>query len=470
VAQVLLTTLFKGQKNYQVAPPLGLLTMGAVLRRAGHDVRLLDLRARLEPFAPHLETLRRDPPEVLGFSAVILEADVLRRAIAMTAEALPDTKIVVGGPYANSNTDEVMALPDVDAVVLGEGEVALERLLAAWARGETRPALPGVGYPGRGEIPAPERIEELDALPLPAWDLADFALYHRRPRHGYLYKHRAYFSVLTSRGCPYHCVFCQCIFGHRYRTRSAAAVVGEVEALVREHGVREIHFVDDAFNLDLDRAKAICDGIVERKLNVAITFPAGLRADRMDDELIDKLAAAGCFKIPYGIETASPRLQGLLKKHVDLDKLRAIIDRTQQRGIVTQGFFMLGFPSETEEEVRQTMNFAVRSKLHFATFNHVNVFPGTELWTMAAAAGKTAGYDPARCDYDDPPLHLSEVPPARMQALTRRVHLAFYCSPRRLWRIWRALPRKRHFFGFFGLFLGKLFWFSTGKENDGCTK
>lgn len=470
MAQVLLTTLFKGQKNYQVAPPLGLLTMGAALRRAGHDVRLLDLRARMEPFDRHLDVLRADPPDVVGFSAVILEAGVLRRAVAAVADALPGAKIVIGGPYANSSTDEVMALPQVDAVVLGEGEIVFEQLIAAWARGEERPALPGVGYPGHGAIPAPEPIADLDALPLPAWDLADFALYHRRPRHGYLYKHRAYFSVLTSRGCPYHCVFCQCIFGHQYRTRSAAAVIEEVEALVREHGVREIHFVDDAFNLDLDRAKAICDGIIARRLDIAITFPAGLRADRMDVELLDKLAAAGCFKIPYGIETASPRLQRLLKKNVRLDKLREIIDHTQRRGIITQGFFMLGFPTETEADVQQTIDFALRSKLHFATFNHVNVFPGTELWTMAAALGKTEGYDPATCDYDDPPLCLSEVPAARMKALTRRVHLAFYLSPRRLWRIWRALPRKRHFFGFFGLFVGKLFWFSTPRGDNECTK
>jgi radical SAM superfamily enzyme YgiQ (UPF0313 family) len=461
LAKVLLLTLFKGQKNYQVGPPLGLLYLAAALRDAGHQVSLLDLRARKEPVDRRAETIAHLAPDVVGLSVVIPEAGVLREAVRRIKLLAPRAKVAVGGPYANSSTWESLGVPDVDAVVRGEGELVLPRLIAAWQRGDNQPELAGVGYPGVGLGPPPQPIENLDALPPPMWELAEFDTYHRQPRHGYLYKHKKYFSVLTSRGCPYHCIFCQAFFGHRYRTRSAKSVVDEVEALNRDHGIREIHFVDDCFNLDLARAKAICDDLARRKIDVALTFPTGLRADAMDRELIDKLAAAGAFKIPYGIETASPRLQKMLKKNVNLSKLRLIIDYTVERGIIAQGFFMLGFPTETEAEVQETIRFAVESKLHFASFNHVNVLPGTELWDIAEKMGRTDGYDPANCDYDDPPVALSEAPASRMRALARKAHFDFYVSPRRLWRIWRALPRKRHFFGFFGLFFGKLIWFGA---------
>jgi anaerobic magnesium-protoporphyrin IX monomethyl ester cyclase len=461
LAKVLLLTLFKRERNYQVGPPLGLLYLGAVLRDAGHEVRLLDLRARQESIENNAKALTHFEPDVIGLSVVIPEAAVLRGAVRCLKVLAPRAKIVVGGPYAISSTLEVLGVPAIDAVVCGEGEAVLPRLVAAWAAGAAQPVLPGVGYPGVGLGPAPEPIADLDALPFPAWELVEFDTYHRQPRHGYLYRNREYFSVLTSRGCPYHCTFCQALFGHRYRMRSPKCVVDEVEALYRQHGIREIHFVDDCFNLDLPRAKAICDEIVHRDLDIGITFPAGLRADAMDCELIDKLAAAGTFKIPYGIETASLRLQKMLKKNVNLAKLSVIIDHTVRRGIIAQGFFMLGFPTETETEVQQTIRFALDSNLHLATFNHVNLLPGTELWKMAAQLGRTDGYDPANCDYDDPPVSLSEVPPSRMKALAQQANIRFYLNVWRLWRIWRALPRKRHFFGFFGLFLGKLTWFGA---------
>jgi len=465
MAKVLLATLYKRQRNYQVGPPLGVMYLAAALRRAGHEPRIMDLRARQESLSLETDQITHFVPDVVGFSTVIPEATLLTEAVRLTKQKFPYARVAVGGPYANSSTLEVLKIQAVDAVVRGEGEHVLPRLVEAWGRGEEHPELPGVGYPGitLGEVPAP--IEDLDALPWPAWDLVNFSLYHRRPRHGYLYKYQEYFSVLSTRGCPYHCIFCQNIFGKQYRTRSARSVADEVTELVQKHGIREIHFVDDAFNLDLDRAKQICDLIVERGLKIAITFPAGLRADRMDRELIDKLAAAGAYKIPYGIETASPRLQRDLKKNVNLGKLKTIIEYTASRKIIAQGFFMVGFPTENESEIKETTIFALRSKLHFITFNHVNVFPGTELWTIAAELGKLKDYDPANCDYDNPPVHLSDVPVGRIKALVRNVHLRFYLNPRRLWRIWRVLPRKKHFFGFIGLFLGKLFWFSDrGRE------
>lgn len=460
VARVLLLTLDKRQKNFQVGPPLGLLYLGAILQRAGHRARLLDLRARGEKIEQHLEEVIQYDPQYIGISAVISDADVLGPTVEVLKTQTPMARIVVGGPYPHSSILDVLRVPGIDAAVRGEGDEVLPKLLAAWERDEQHPELPGVGYPGVTIGNEPEPVKDLDALPLPAWELIDFALYHNRPRHGYLYKHREYFSVSSSRGCPYRCAFCQNTFGRNYRTRRPAAVVDEIEKLVRDNQIKEIHFVDDAFNLDLARAKQICDLLIDRRLELALTFPAGLRADRMDRELIDKLAKAGCYKIPYGIETASPRLQKVVDKNVNLARLTQVIEATERAGIISQGFFILGFPDETEAEAQETVNFALKSKLTFITFNHLNVLPGTALWDIASARGLTQDYDPGRIDYDNPPIHLAAASRKTLKKLTRKVHLRFYLNPRRLWRIWRRLPHKKHFFGFLGLFFGKLFWFT----------
>jgi len=461
VARVLLLTLYKRQKNHQIGPPLGLLYLGAGLQRAGHRVRLIDLRARREKIEQQLDEIIKFNPQYIGITAVISEAEVLAQTVEVLKTQTPMAGVVVGGPFAHSSILDVLRIPGVNAAVRGEGDEVLPKLLADWERDEAHPDLPGVGYPGIATGGEPLPVKDLDALPLPAWDLVDFGLYHSQPRHGYLYKHREYFSVSTSRGCPYRCAFCQNTFGRQYRTRRPAAVIEEIERLVVDYKIREIHFVDDAFNLDLERAKQICDLLIDRRWNLALTFPAGLRADRMDRELIDKLARAGCYKIPYGIETASPRLQKVVDKRVNLAKLSQVIEATEQVGIISQGFFILGFPDETEAEARETVRFALKSKLTFITFNHLNVLPGTALWDTAAARGLTQDYDPGRIDYDNPPIHLAAASPKVLKKLVRRVHLRFYLKPRRLWRIWRRLPHKKHFFGFFGLFFGKLFWFAA---------
>lgn len=159
--------------------------------------------------------------------------------------------------------------------------------------------------------------------------------------------------------------------------------MSELELLVNDHGVREIQIVDDIFNLDLPRAKAICDQIVSRGIKITIAFPNGLRGDRMDRELLKKLKAAGCYSITYGAETASPRLQKKIRKNVDLDKLKEVIAWTDEEGIISQAFFMLGFPGETVEEMKMTVDYALKSRLMRAWFFAVVIYPRSGLYEMA---------------------------------------------------------------------------------------
>ncbi len=175
--------------------------------------------------------------------------------------------------------------------------------------------------------------------------------------------------IFTSRGCPFGCIYCHNVFGKKFRARSAENVLDELSMLKREYNIGEIEIIDDCFNIDLSRAKEIARGIIDRKLDIAISFPNGIRADHMDKELVDLLKEAGTYRVYYAVETASPRLQKLIRKNVDLDRPKEIVDYTAAQGIMTCGFFMMGFPTETEEEIRMTIDYACRSKFHQVLFS-----------------------------------------------------------------------------------------------------
>ena len=460
MTRVLLLTLYKPLKHYQISPPLGICYLSSSLKAAGHGVLLLDLRAKRRPFGDAEEAIRRFRPDLVGFSALVLEHRQLQEAAAAVKQLDGAPVVVVGGPFANSLPERLLEYPNVDLVVKGEGERPMVEIADRIDRGETDFALPGVGRRGDNGVVPPEGqlfVDDLNTLPFPDWDSLDLADYHDQEHHGLLYYHKEYMSMTTSRGCPYSCVFCHNIMGKRFRKRSAENIVDEMEILGRDYGIREITISDDVFNLDRKRAKKVCDLILERELNLKFTFPSGLRGDVMDEELLGKLKAIGTYKVAYGIETGSPRLQKVIKKNVDLARLREIIEATSRLGIIVQGFFLFGFPTETREDLRQTVRYALSSRLDLASFNIVNAFPGTELHAMATEMGRNLEYTLDQYDYDTIDFQLSELSTDELRKVVRRVNYRFFLHPLRLVRILARIPHKRQILGMAGLFFKKVF-------------
>ena len=236
------------------------------------------------------------------------------------------------------------------------------------------------------------------------------------------------------------------MFGKKLRTRSVANVLDEMETLVRDHGIRELHLIDDCFNGDIDRARAIMSGVRERKLDLKFAFPNGLRGDRLPDDLLDLMTAAGVYKMNFGIESGSPRIQKLIKKGLSLDNIRGGIERAAARGIFTHGFFMLGFPGETRAEMQETIDFARSTKLHTAGFALLSPFPGTEVHRMAVEMGRTIDYDPDDTSYMRLSANLTAESDDTVLHMHRRAHRQFYGSPLRIWRILTTMPRPSDFF------------------------
>jgi len=208
--------------------------------------------------------------------------------------------------------------------------------------------------------------------------------------------------------------------------------------LQRQYGVEEVEFLDDIFNLDMDRARAIFDGMRRVGLHFNITFPNGLRAEFLDDDLLRKFKEGGVYWITVAIESGSPRVQKAIKKNVNLPKAQENITKISRAGINCNGFFMMGFMDETEEEILQTIDFAAKSDLVIASFFILTPFPNTEIYNLALEAG----YDmhAVYSDYHDIAVNLSRVPTPRLWQLKKIANRRFYFSLKRVYLILRANP------------------------------
>lgn len=439
-----------------LVPPMGLLYLGAVLRAAGHEVRLFDAAEDERPAYPAFRAAARAfAPDVVAFSAITFEASSLLAMARAARETVPAAKVVVGGPHATSYPLRCASHPDIDAVVIGEGERTLPELVDAFAAGRDGHDVPGtVRVDGAGALvhsPPRAPIGDLDALPFPAWDLLDLPLYRRFSSMANVGR-RPYLPLVTSRGCPWRCIYCHQVHGKTFRARSPASVLAEIDEVSRRFGIADFEVVDDVFNLDRDRAAAILEGVAARPGRTALQFPNGVRTDLLDDGMIRLMARAGTQYVAVAVESATPRLQRLIRKNLDLDKARANAVKCVDAGLYVTGFFMLGFPTETLAEARATVDFALSSPLHQAQFFVVTPFEGTPLYDACADVLRERGISlrPEDLEYFRGACNVSAMTDAELFGLQREAYRRFYAAPLRVLRILRDHPRKRALF-FFGL-------------------
>ena len=423
--------------------PLGLGYIASALRESrGDRVEILDARNLRWPLSRVRLKVKEAQPDVVGISALnfdMRQAHAL--ATAVRAEA-PKAWTIMGGPYASSNRERILDAPEVDVVVYGEGEVTAVELLNALESGSDLSKVKGIVYRADGQaISTEERepIEDLDRLSV-AWDLINPPDYFKRfGRHtqNHIKHHHRSLSLLTSRGCPYRCIYCHNLFGKKFRARSAQSVLDELSMLADRYDVREVEFADDTFTQSLDRAKAICKGLIDLDLRLHLSLPNGIRGDRTDAELWDLMKDSGFFRVAFGVETASPRIQEISKKSIDLSRVEWSIRQAATRHIMATGYFIMGFPTETYEEMLVTADWAASSDLHLASFFYLNPFPNTE---VARMVGKDFSSNDV-WNYRGLRINISDATDIELKRANRYAYRRFYLSARRIARIMRVVPK-----------------------------
>jgi len=441
------------------SPPLGPLYLASTLReKAAAEVCIIHIPVEEGKYNVLEKKLSDFKPDWVGISALSFESKGLYKTAEIVKKICGNIPVIAGGPHPSFYTIEVMSNPNIDFAVIGEGEITATEIATAIQNGKPLEGIEGIAWRSNGEIkinPRTNYIENLDSLPFPAWDLIDLEKYRHYDRMSRIGSGK-YTGILTSRSCPYKCIYCHNLFGKKFRKRSPENVLEEIKILHDKYGVRELEVIDDCFNLDLKRAKKIFDLIIDSGMKLYLMFPNGVRGDNLDEEFISKARKAGVRYMSIAIETASPRLQKLIRKNLDLQKTIRNIELTDKYGIMTLGFFMLGFPTETREELKKTIDFAVHSKLHAANFFAVQPYEGTELGEIAKSMGRKVVQDFDQMYMTSDFVNLTEMSDDELRSARKRAVLRFYLSPSRIWRIARDYPQKWRLFHLLGVLIKRI--------------
>jgi radical SAM superfamily enzyme YgiQ (UPF0313 family) len=428
-------------------PPVGILYLAGYLRsKLDAEFMLVDQRVENASAESVIRRAVDFDADVVGLSALTPFAGMLGPLMEGIRQARPNTLIVIGGPHVSAVRDRALAATAADAAVAGEGERSLELIVRARLDGADFRDIPGLIWrDATGEIitnPGTSPVvEDIDALPFPAYDLLDVTKYWALPPMAHLPPHK-YVSLFSSRGCPYQCIYCHRVFGKRFRGQSAERMVAEIEHYVKMFGISEIEFLDDIFNFDPSRVMEFCQLVSKRNLKLRMNFPNALRTDTLTESTIDALVGAGLYHSAFALESGAPRIQQFIGKRLNIDRYLRGVKLATDRGVFAHGFTMLGFPTETEEDLKATVDVTCASRLHTATFFTPIPYPNTDLYEYVA---KTRPEKLQDLSYDDTEytgsrVNLSEAPDEVLFAHQRRAWRRFYLNPVRIARIVRDYP------------------------------
>ncbi|MFH0970332.1 MAG: radical SAM protein [Candidatus Diapherotrites archaeon] len=351
-------------------PPLGLLSMAAVLERDGHEVKVMDCPVNRYMISDVLSEISNFKPDVVGVAAITSLAHVTKEICDVIKNQWPTITIILGGPHPTVMPEKLAEETRADIVIAGEADGIISDVLRD---------LPG--YKEKRVVQA-EKVMKLDTLPFPARHLVDMKKYTSLPN---TYKKDPHtFQVMTSRGCPFTCTFCHDAHGI-FRQRSVENVIGELKELKEKYRIREVAFWDDIFTLNKQWVFQFCEALEREKLE--LTWSCYSRLDLVDEPILRAMKKAGCWNIFFGIEAGSQDLLDNIKKKMTVPQLAEKVKLVKKCGIEIRGSFMIGLPGETPEKARQTIQFAIDLDPDYAQFTITTPYPGTELWQTAEQFG-----------------------------------------------------------------------------------
>ena len=411
-------------------PPLSLASIGAVLEKSGHEVKILDSAAKAFDRDDLVNFMRLFLPEAVVLSTGTPSIDNDLALCAHLKKNFNKIHTVVFGTHTTALDKECMLkYPGIDFIVRNEPEISCRELLMAIEESRDLKGVDGITYRSSdGKIIANQTrffIDNLDDLPFPAWHLVEID-YYRLPLKG-----ECYLTVSPSRGCPYRCTFCTCqtYYGNRLRKRSVENILDEIEYDLKKFNVNNFFFWAETFVLDKNFVTLISEGILKRGLK--ISWAANSRVDNIDGPLLEIMAKSGCWMLSYGIESAEQSVLDRSLKGTKIEQFDKAISLTRKAGIKTTGHFMLGLPGDSEESMQKTIDLALRLDLDFAQFYSAVPFPGSSLYEEAVKeewikSGSFEGYA-----QNSAIMMLPLLSPDRVNYYRGLAYKRFYLNPKR---------------------------------------
>ncbi|MCX8181866.1 MAG: B12-binding domain-containing radical SAM protein [Candidatus Methanomethyliaceae archaeon] len=420
------------------APPLGLAYIAAAIKKEGYDVSIIDSVALDISHHKLGEILQREHPDVIGVTSTTPTIYDAMKSVTIAKNVCPDSITIMGGCHITFLPEETMGeCTSLDIGVIGEGEATVVDLLNAFEAKKPLSEVDGIVYRKDAKLvrTRPRRlIENLDDIPFPARDLLPL------DRYTVLGERHRLGNILTSRGCPFRCIFCSSsqFYGKRFRARSPKNVVDEIEELINKYKIKTFEIIDDNFTVDKKRAMEITEEIIRRGLK--IWWTCGSRVDLISRELLESMKKAGCALIYYGIESGSERVLSILRKGITLEQAKSAIRLAKEVGMEVVGSFIIGVPGETKEDVMKTIKFAKESGIDFAQFTAMTPYPGTEVYEIAKREGLLRTNDWSHYTTINPVMRTKELTVEEISYLVGLAYRRFYLS---LSFIYKQLAKKR---------------------------
>ncbi|RCK81523.1 MAG: Radical SAM domain protein [Candidatus Ozemobacter sibiricus] len=456
-------------RSPQPVIPLGLAYLAAALEAAGERVQVLDAWA--ERFSlPDLERwlARHGPWGLIGVTIMAPTWEVGRETVQAIRRQVPGGAIIIGGTYPSALPEDAMAAcAEIDFAAIGEGDQLIVDLVRSLRTGTPAlSAIPGLVYrtptgirrnPGRG------LVRHLDHLPMLAWHLFPLKRYIPHPPYRLL---RSFATLITSRGCPFHCIYCtKAVSGSDFRVQGVPRILEELRHLSRTYGIKQVHFYDDDFPRPRHRLLEFCRTL--RQSGLPLLWSCVARVDSVDEEVVREMKAAGCWLIAFGVESGSQAILDRALKGYTLAQVRRAFAVTRQAGLQTLGYFMAGLPGETRETLEQTVRLSLELDPDYVSWSITALYPGSRLHEQAREQWSSHPGGPGHLprfgvSSQSPYAHghvalLEEnLPAAEIQAAVAAAYRRFYLRPGYLLRFpskWQTLTQALSFFKAGGDFL-----------------
>lgn len=373
--------------TFAISPPLSFGYLSSSLKANGYsDISFIDGALwQMTPDQAADEIEKGHPPDIIGIQVYTGSHTWTREFISRIKKGNTGAKIIVGGPHITALRELALEYLDADFGVAGEGEIPIVEF-AGYIEGRIKNPqdVTGLIYRENGKYLTARKeyglLEDINSIPFPDWELLKPQNYFERFESATLPLRGSRPAILlSSRGCPYKCTFCASglVNKNRIRFRSPENIIAEMEYLKANYNIDEIMFTDDNLTMNLNRAEEIFDLMIQRKINLPWRAPNGIRLDRLNENLITRMAASGCYSVGGGIETGNKNMMKRIRKKLDLDRVKEKVELLQRNRISVSGFFMCGLIGETEKEVNDSIRFALSVPFSRIQVSNYTPYPGS---------------------------------------------------------------------------------------------
>lgn len=420
-------------------PPLNITILAAVAEKCGHKVQIIDGEIEGLDNQEIINRVKEFSPDLIGVTGTTPMFHLAVK-LAKAIKLQMNIPIMAGGHHVTLFKEKAFE-NCFDFFFVSEAETSLVDFLNCWDKKGDLTKIKGLIFRRNSEpifTGYPELTNNLDAIPFPARHLLQREKYNLGTMHGTL----NYTSIMTTRGCPYECIYCaNSVYGRKVRRRSIPNVIEEIEHVVNNFGIKHFYFVEDVLTLNKQYSINMCDEIDKRGLK--ITFEGSTRANLFDEELAERLSNSGLIRLSFGLESADPKILKIIKKQVPLDDYIKANKLTHKYGIETINSVMIGLPGEDLASINRTIAFLRKAKdIHHTTYGIAMPYPGTEFYEMAKRGEyglKLHTEDFSKYQrYDSAVLSVGDLSPKDLIRLQKIGLLKIYLTS---WRIWPMLRR-----------------------------